>query len=116
MAITVAPLTAAVLGSVGDDMAGVASGVNNAVARFASMLAVAALPGLAGIATSGSLADSIDAGYQTALRISAVSTAIGGFVAAFLVGRTAKVRPTAHPGVGQACQDAGILVSDTSGA
>jgi len=116
MAITVAPLTAAVLGSVGDDMAGVASGVNNAVARFASMLAVAALPGLAGIATSGSLADSIDAGYQTALRISAVSTAIGGFIAAFLVGRTANVRPTAHPGIGQACQDAGLLVSDTSGA
>lgn len=113
MAITVAPLTAAVLGSVGDDMAGVASGVNNAVARFASMLAVAALPGLAGIATGGSLADSIDSGYETALRIAAMFTAVGGVIAAFLVGRTAEVRLTAHPGIGQACQDAGVLVSDT---
>jgi EmrB/QacA subfamily drug resistance transporter len=115
MAITVAPLTAAVLGSVGDEMAGVASGVNNAVARFASMLAVAALPGLAGVATGGSLAESIDSGYQTALRIAAVSTAFGGVVAAFLVGRTAEVRPTAHPGIGYACQDAGLVVHEPSG-
>ena len=63
-------------------------------------------PALAGIATGGSLADSIDSGYQTALQITAVSTAIGGVIAAFLVGRTAEVRPTAHPGIGHACNDA----------
>jgi EmrB/QacA subfamily drug resistance transporter len=103
MAVTVAPLTAAVLGSVSDDMAGVASGVNNAVARFAGMLAVAALPGLAGIAAGGSIADSIDAGYDTAMVIAAVTTAAGGMIAAFLVGRTAEVRPTAHPDIGHAC-------------
>jgi EmrB/QacA subfamily drug resistance transporter len=115
MAITVAPLTAAVLGSVGDEMAGVASGVNNAVARFASMLAVAALPAVAGIATGGSLADSIDSGYQTALKIAAASTAIGGVIAAFLVGRTAQVRPTAHPAVGHACNDAALVVHEPTG-
>ncbi|HVM41228.1 MAG TPA: MFS transporter, partial [Acidimicrobiia bacterium] len=49
MTLTVAPLTAAVLGSVGSELAGLASGVNNAVARLAGLLAVAALPALAGI-------------------------------------------------------------------
>ncbi len=43
MGTTVAPLTTAVMGSVSSDHAGVASGVNNAIARAASVLAIAAL-------------------------------------------------------------------------
>lgn len=43
LAVTVAPLTAAILGDVREDQAGIASAVNNAVARVAGLVAVAAV-------------------------------------------------------------------------
>lgn len=85
LAVLVAPLTGAVLGAVPASEAGVASGVNNAVARTAQLLAVAALPGLAGI--SGSLTDAaaFDSGFGTAMWICVGLLVAGALLAAVLV-------------------------------
>lgn len=48
LAITVSPLTAAILGSVDSRRSGIASAVNNAVARVAGLLAIAALSSIVG--------------------------------------------------------------------
>ncbi len=45
----VAPLTATVMGTAPSDEVGIASGVNNAIARAGALLAVAVLPPLAGL-------------------------------------------------------------------
>jgi len=53
LSLAVAPLTATVLDSVGSGLAGTASAVNNAVARLAGLLGVAAVPWAAGLSALG---------------------------------------------------------------
>ena len=78
LALTVAPLTATVLAAADASRAGVASGVNNAVARIGGLLAVASIPLVAGFSpvtdvTPGELVD----GFHTTLIAAAVLVAIG---------------------------------------
>jgi len=81
LALMVAPLTATVLAAAPDEHAGIASGVNNAVARAGSLLAVAALPmavGLGGEEYADPLA--FDAAYDRAVLACAVLLVLGGLV------------------------------------
>ncbi len=55
LSITVAPLTAAVLAGVEERQAGIASGVNNAVARVAGLIGIAALGAIVAVQFSASL-------------------------------------------------------------
>ena len=72
LTLTVAPLTSTVLDAAPDRFAGAASGVNNAVARAAGLLAVAVVPGLAGITGAVyTVPVAFNAGFRTAIMISA---------------------------------------------
>ena len=88
LALLVSPLTAAVLAAAPGRYAGAASGVNNAVARAGSLLAVAALPALVGLTGDEYLdLEAMTAGYRGAMTWCAALLALGGVVSGFGLGR-----------------------------
>lgn len=73
LAITVAPLTAAILGSVGPERSGIASAVNNAVSRVAGLIVIALIATIVGGA--------IDLpGFHIAAVVTAALCVVGGIV------------------------------------
>lgn len=78
LALTVAPLTSAVLASIDASRVGVASGVNNTAARLAGLVAVALLPPLAGLTGDAYLhATRFSTGFHTAVTIAAGLCVVG---------------------------------------
>jgi hypothetical protein len=86
LALTVAPLTATALGSIHERHTGLASGVNNTVARTAGLLAVAVLP-LAGDLRGTSLTNptTLAPAYHTAMLLCAALLLAGAATAAIAV-------------------------------
>lgn len=94
LAVVVAPVTATVLAAAADRYAGVASGVNNAVARTGSLVAVAALPAVVGLTGAG-YTDPIamTESWRQALLVCAVASAIGGLLALGVDNDTLRATP-----------------------
>ena len=98
LVMLVSPLTVAVLAAVPGNHAGVASGVNNAVARAGGLLSVAALPAIVGLVGNEYRdATALTAGYHQALLICAAMLLVGGVVSWFGLHEVGRLQETGRP-------------------
>jgi EmrB/QacA subfamily drug resistance transporter len=95
LATTVAPLTSTALGALTSRRSGLASAINNDVARAAGLIAVAVLPAAAGITGAAYLhPDQFSSGFHTAVLIAGGLCVVASVVAAFTIRNP---RPEARP-------------------
>jgi EmrB/QacA subfamily drug resistance transporter len=86
LVITVAPLTSTALSSAPVEHAGMASAVNNDVARAGGLIAVALLPALSGLNGHAYLhPEELTAGFRHAVIFAGAAAAVGGLLAAVLI-------------------------------
>ncbi len=82
LTLVVAPVTATVLAAVDSSHSGIASGVNNAVARVAGLLAVAVVPILSGITGDKFYEPShMTSGFHKGMMMCAILAAVGAVIA-----------------------------------
>jgi len=94
LAINVAPLTSTAMSAVPAEHSGIASAVNNDVARAAGLIAVAVLPVAAGITGDSYLHPAaLSQGFRNAVYIAAVACAAGGLLAAVTIRNPPRHRP-----------------------
>lgn len=95
LSLVVAPLTATVLASAEPRRAGIASGVNNAIARAAQLLAVAGLPLLVGLSGEDYHEPAVFThGFAQAMLICAGLMLAGSALSLFTIGRESLAQPT----------------------